>query len=135
MGDELEEIRQRKMEKLRNEDHPGDDAQREASPDEPVYVDSAEEFQDVVADGVVLVDFYADWCGPCKQLEPIVERLAAGTEATVAKVDVDANQGLAAQYGVRSIPTMLLFAAGEQVEQLVGVQQESRLRSLVESYS
>lgn len=135
MGDELEEIRQRKMENLRNGKHSGDDAQSEATPDEPVHVDSAEEFQDVVADGVVLVDFHADWCGPCKQLEPIVERIAAGTEATVAKVDVDANQGLAAQYGVRSVPTMLLFAEGEQVEQLVGVQQESRLRSLVEGYS
>ena len=80
------------------------------------------------------MDFYADWCGPCKQLEPIVERIAAGTAATVAKVDIDANQQLAAKYGVRSVPTLLLFADGGPVERLVGMQQEPQLRSLVESY-
>ncbi|WP_276252431.1 thioredoxin [Haloarcula rara] len=136
MTDELEEIRQRKLEQLRNgERQTGDSGQSEASPSEPVHVDAAEAFQDIVADGVVLVDFYADWCGPCKQLEPIVERVAAGTDATVAKVDIDANQGLAAQFGVRSVPTLLLFADGEQVEQLVGLQQEPQLRSLIERYS
>jgi len=136
MSDELEEIRQRKLEQLRNgERETGEDGQSEASPSEPVQVGNVQEFQNAVADGVVLVDFYADWCGPCKQLEPIVESIAAGTDATVAKVDIDANQGLAAQYGVRSVPTLLLFADGEQVEQLVGLQQEPRLRSLVESYS
>jgi len=136
MTDELEEIRQRKLEQLRNGERQTDaSGQSEASPSEPVHVDGAEEFQDVVADGVVLVDFYADWCGPCKQLEPIVERVAAGTDATVAKVDIDASQGLAAQFGVRSVPTLLLFAGGEQVEQLVGLQQESQLRSLIERYS
>ena len=136
MSDELEEIRQRKIEELRNGERQTDDSgQSAASPSEPVHVNGAEEFQDAVADGVVLVDFYADWCGPCKQLEPIVERIAAETDATVAKVDIDANQGLAAQYAVRSVPTLLLFADGEQVEQLVGVQQEQQLRSLIERYS
>ena len=136
MTDELEEIRQRKMEELRSgERQTGADAESDESPSEPVHVDGVEEFQDAVNDGVVLVDFYADWCGPCKQLEPIVERIAAGTDATVAKVDIDANQGLAAQYAVRSVPTLLLFANGEQVEQLVGVQQEQQLRSLIERYS
>lgn len=136
MSDELEEIRQRKLEELQNgERQTGDSEQSEASPSEPVHVNGAEEFQDAVANGVVLVDFHADWCGPCKQLEPIVERIAAGTDATVAKVDIDASQGLAAQYAVRSVPTLLLFADGEQVEQLVGVQQEQQLRSLIERYS
>ncbi len=136
MTDELEEIRQRKLEQLRNGERETEDSgQSEAAPSEPVHVDGAEQFQDVVAEGVVLVDFYADWCGPCKQLEPIVERVAAGTDATVAKVDIDANQGLAAQFGVRSVPTLLLFAEGEQVEQLVGLQQEPQLRSLIEKYS
>ncbi|MDS0282767.1 thioredoxin [Haloarcula onubensis] len=136
MSDELEEIRQQKMDALRNGERQTDEGdQRRASPGEPVHIDGVQAFQDAVGDGVVLVDFYADWCGPCKQLEPIVERVAAGTDATVAKVDIDANQGLATQYGVRSVPTLLLFADGEPVERLVGVQQESRLRSLVDSYS
>jgi len=135
MTDELEEIRQKKLEQLRNGERGTDESTAEASPDEPVHVDGVEAFQDAVNSGVTLVDFYADWCGPCKQLEPIVERVAAGTDATVAKVDIDANQGLAAQYGVRSVPTLVLFADGEQVEQLVGVQQEAQLRSLVENYT
>jgi len=135
MSDELEEIRRRKLEELRNgerTEHEGDEPVE--SPDEPIHIDGVSALQETVADGVVLVDFYADWCGPCKQLEPIVERVAAGTAATVAKVDIDANQQLAAQYGVRSVPTLMLFADGEPVERLVGVQQEARLTSLVESH-
>jgi thioredoxin 1 len=136
MADELEEIRQKKLEQLRNgERGPDEDDTAGASPDEPVHVDGVEAFQDAVNSGVTLVDFYADWCGPCKQLEPIVKSIAAGTDAAVAKVDIDANQGLATQYGVRSVPTLLLFANGEQVERLVGVQQEPQLRSLIQNYS
>jgi len=82
-----------------------------------------------------LVDFYADWCGPCQMLEPVVESIAADTDATVAKVDVDANQGLAAEYGVRGVPTLVLFADGEPAERLVGMQDEARLRSAIEEYA
>ena len=137
MTDELEEIRKQKLEELRNgERETGEGGSPDESPSDPVHVDGVDTFQDAIGDEqVTLVDFYADWCGPCKQLEPIVERVAAGTDATVAKVDIDANQGLAAQYDVRSVPTLLLFADGEPVERLVGVQQESRLRSLVDSYA
>nr|WP_277543176.1 thioredoxin [Halomicroarcula sp. FL173] len=97
--------------------------------------DGGELTDTVSAHPVVLADFYADWCGPCKQLEPLVERVASGTEATVAKVDIDANQQLAAQYGVRSVPTLLRFADGELVERVVGMQQEPQLRSLIDTYS
>jgi len=94
MADELEAIRQQKLEELQNgERGTGTESHAGESPAEPVYVDGRRELQDTVGDSdVVLVDFYADWCGPCKQLEPIVERIAAGADATVAKVDIDANQ-------------------------------------------
>jgi len=106
------------------------------SPNQPVAVDGTTELDDLVAsDDVVLVDFYADWCGPCKMLEPVVERLAEETAATVAKVDVDANQQLASEYGVRGVPTLVLFADGTQVDEVVGVQPEDQLRSLVESHT
>jgi len=135
MSDELEEIRQRKLEELRSGERSADRTTEPAgSPDEPIHVDGMQALQETVADGVVLVDFYADWCGPCKQLEPIVDRVAASTAATVAKVDIDANQQLAAQHGVRSVPTLMLFADGEPVERLVGVQQEARLTELVERH-
>jgi thioredoxin 1 len=107
-----------------------------ATTTEPLHVDGPSQFDEVVADhDVVLADFYADWCGPCQMLEPIVETLAAETDATVAKVDVDANQQLAAAYGVQGVPTLILFADGEQVEEVVGLQGEDQLRTLVETYT
>jgi thioredoxin len=71
----------------------------------------------------VLVDFWAPWCGPCRVLAPTIEELAGefAGQATVGKVNVDDNPQLAAQYGIRSIPTVLLFKAGQVVDQTVGV--------------
>jgi thioredoxin 1 len=113
-----------------------DTATETESATEPVHVDGESKLEEVVAEGgVVLVDFYADWCGPCQMLEPVVESLAAETDASVAKVDVDANQQLAAAYGVRGVPTLVLFADGEQVEEIVGAQGESQLRSLIGRYT
>jgi thioredoxin 1 len=107
-----------------------------ATTTEPLHVDGQSQFDDIVAEHeVVLTDFYADWCGPCQMLEPVVETLAAETDATVAKVDVDANQQLAGAYGVRGVPTLILFANGEQVEEIVGLQGEEQLRSLIERYT
>ncbi|MFC7078964.1 thioredoxin [Halorussus caseinilyticus] len=134
--DELESIRERKREQMLGDDETdAGDGESADAPDEPIHVESVEQFSDVTTDyGVVLVDFYADWCGPCNMLEPIVASVAAETDAAVAKVDVDQHQGLASQYGVRGVPTMVLFADGEQVEQLVGVQDEGTLTNLVERY-
>ncbi|WP_460917815.1 thioredoxin [Salinarchaeum chitinilyticum] len=107
-----------------------------ASTTEPLHVDGQSQLDDVIAaNDVVLTDFYADWCGPCQMLEPTVEALAAETDATVAKVDVDANQPLAAAYGVQGVPTLILFADGEQVEEVVGLQGEDQLRTLIETYT
>jgi thioredoxin 1 len=107
-----------------------------ASANEPLPVDSQSTLDDVVSEhDVVLVDFYADWCGPCQMLEPIVETIAAETDAAVGKVDVDANQQLAAAFGVRGVPTLVLFADGEQVESVTGVIGEAELRTLVDSYT
>jgi thioredoxin 1 len=108
----------------------------EQSPNEPVHVNGQAELDDVVAENhVVLVDFHADWCGPCKMLDPIVTSIAAETEAAVAKVDVDANQALASKFGVRGVPTMVMFANGEAVEEIVGVKPEEQLRALVQQYA
>ncbi|MFD1562323.1 thioredoxin [Haloarchaeobius amylolyticus] len=133
----LEEIRQRKLEELRDRaagEEPADPARE--SPAEPIHVNGSTELDDTVAEhDVVLVDFYADWCGPCQMLEPVVETIAAETDAAVAKVDIDANQQLAAQYNVRGVPTLVLFSDGQPAEQLVGMQQEGQLRSLVGKYT
>lgn len=106
------------------------------STEKPVYVDSEAHLQQVVeAHDVVLVDFFADWCGPCQMIEPVLEGIAAETSAVIAKVDVDQHQALAGSFGVRGVPTLLLYADGEQVEQQVGVMSADQLRSMIEQYS
>ncbi len=106
------------------------------SPTEPLYIESEGHFDDVVAaHDVVLVDFFADWCGPCQMLEPVLDGLAAETDAAIAKVDVDQHQQLAAAYGVRGVPTLVLYADGEQVEQHTGALPADRLRTLIENYA
>ncbi len=84
----------------------------------------------------VLVDFWADWCGPCKMLAPVLERVAeafAG-RARVVKVNTDAEQRLAAEHGIRSLPTVRVFRHGKAVDEIIGVQPESAIRAMVERY-
>ncbi len=79
-------------------------------------------FDKAIGQGVALVDFWATWCGPCKMLAPVIEELGEkydGT-ATIAKVDVDAEPGLAGRYGVMSIPTVILFKDGVEIDRKVG---------------
>jgi thioredoxin 1 len=103
---------------------------------EPIPVESVDQFRTITGrNGVVLVDFYADWCGPCKMLEPTVEAIAAETEATVATVDVDTHGELAAQFGVQGVPNLVFFRDGEPAKRVVGVQGRDALESVVESLS
>jgi thioredoxin 1 len=86
---------------------------------------SDQDFEEKVlnASQPVLVDFWAEWCGPCRALGPVIESLSEqyGEQAVIAKLDVDANQQTAMKYGIRSIPTVMLFNKGEMVESFVGV--------------
>ena len=90
---------------------------------------TVDNFNDSIASGTVLVDFWAPWCAPCKQQSPILDKVAEAVEgkAVIAKVNVDEHAPLAMQFSVRSIPTLLLFKNGEKVQDFVGLQQEATL--------
>lgn len=84
----------------------------------------------------VLVDFWADWCGPCKMLAPVLERIAAdyAGRARVVKVDTEAERELAGKHGIRSLPTVRVFRHGQPVDEILGVQPDSAIRAMLERY-
>ena len=99
-------------------------------------VDDESHFEELInSNSPVLVDFYADWCGPCKMLEPTIEEIAAETDAAVLKVDIDELQAFASQKGVRSVPTLEFYQDGESVDRVIGVQDKDDLLKGLEEIS
>ncbi|MCH7482290.1 MAG: thioredoxin [Chloroflexi bacterium] len=101
----------------------------------PIHVTDAE-FQEIVLDSKtpVFVDFWAEWCGPCHMIAPVVEELAEEYDGkfSFTKVDVDANPKTAMQFGIRSIPTMLLFKDGQVADQVIGAVPKAMLKSKID---
>jgi thioredoxin 1 len=93
-------------------------------------------FKETIQEGVVLVDFWAPWCGPCKMIAPILEELNGelGDKITIAKVNVDDNPETAGAYGIMSIPTLKLFKDGKEVGSAVGLRPLQELKALIEPH-
>ena len=75
----------------------------------------------------VLVDFYADWCGPCKMVAPVLEEIAKESDARIAKINIDQQPNLASRYGILSIPTFIVFQEGKEIKKMVGVKSKQEL--------
>lgn len=95
-----------------------------------------ETFKNEISDGLVLVDFWAPWCGPCKMIAPVLEEISEemGDQVKIAKLNVDDNQVTTAEYGVMSIPTLLLFKDGEVVEKVIGFQPKENLVEVLSNH-
>jgi len=93
-------------------------------------------FQEEVGQGTALVDFYADWCGPCKTIAPIVEQLATEYEGkiVIGKVNVDEAQATTASFGVTSIPTLILLKDGKEIKRFVGITMKNQLQEALNKY-
>lgn len=91
-------------------------------------------FEEETKEGVVLVDFYADWCGPCKMIAPIIEELSKDlTDVKVVKVDVDSSPQTAMKFGIRSIPTIGLMKDGKEINRMIGMVSKPQLLEFIKS--
>ena len=93
-----------------------------------------ETFDAKVASGAFLIDFYADWCGPCRMMAPVLDEVDAeyGDKLTVAKVDVDANQRVAAKFQITSIPTLIVLKDGQEVARSVGMKDKAAIKQMLD---
>lgn len=91
-------------------------------------------FESEIASGVTLVDFFADWCGPCRMIAPIIEELSVELEgkASIAKLDIESAQAVTSKFGVTSIPTIVVFKDGQEFARAVGVKGKDELKGMIE---
>ena len=100
------------------------------------YIELTEQnFDETIKDGVVMVDFWAPWCGPCRMIAPVIDKLAAEYQgkAKICKVNTDEQQELAAKFGIRSIPTIFFDKNGEKVDEMIGAATEAGFKDKLDS--
>lgn len=95
------------------------------------YIKSEKEFDEVIKKDRVVIDFYAEWCGPCKMLSPILDKVSKELNLDTYKVNVDEVEDVARQYGIMSIPTVMIFEKGKMTKKNVGFMDDAELREFV----
>ncbi|AQT77631.1 thioredoxin [Chlamydia gallinacea] len=101
-----------------------------------VKIVTNENFNSFIASGLVLIDFFAEWCGPCKMLSPVLDAVASElSNVSIGKVDIDNASAIAEKYGVSSIPTLILFKNGEEVDRVVGLKDKDTLVKLITKHA
>lgn len=95
------------------------------------YIKSEKEFNEVIKKDKVVIDFYAEWCGPCKMLSPILDKVSQELNLDTYKVNVDEVEEVARQYGIMSIPTVMIFEKGKMTKKNVGFMDDAELREFV----
>lgn len=94
-------------------------------------------FKTEISQGLVLVDFWAEWCGPCRMVAPVLEELSKemSEKVTIKKLNVDDNQGTAQMLGIQSIPTLIVFKNGEMVDRVLGALPKTQIKNLIERHT
>ena len=95
------------------------------------YIKSEKEFDEVIKKDKVVIDFYAEWCGPCKMLSPILDKVSKELNLDIYKVNVDEAEDVAREYGIMSIPTVMIFEKGKMTKKNVGFMDDAELREFV----
>ena len=135
---EIEEIRRKKMEEMMKMSNAnGDDKIKvESYPTKPIELTDSNFSQEIGKNGVMLVDFWAEWCGPCRMVSPIIDELAkeyAG-KMTFGRLNVDENPSVAGAFQIRSIPTLLVFKDGKVVDGLLGAAPKQYIESKIQPH-
>ena len=92
------------------------------------------EFEEQLSTGLTMVDFHASWCGPCRTLTPIIERVSEEKNVKLLKVDADESKDIATSFGVRGIPTVIFFKNGQEVDRVVGLKQATAYNEIIEKH-
>ncbi|GBE54208.1 thioredoxin [archaeon BMS3Bbin15] len=135
--DEVELIKKKKLEEMLKRTSKSEQENRVEYPDSPVYVNDSTLEETVRKYPLLLVDFYADWCAPCKMVAPVLEEIVRRDlhgKLVVAKINVDENSKSAMKYQAMSIPTMIIFKNGQIVERIVGALPKSAILSKIRRY-
>jgi len=136
MNNELEEIKKKKLEKLKKQYMNRGKKMSENMPDKPIKMSDADMDEYIKKYGMVVVDCWAPWCGPCRMIHPIIEELAKEKKGEIVfgKLNVDENQQTAMKFQIMSIPSLLVFKNGELVDKIIGAMPKQILKPKIEQY-